>query len=248
MRMQEAKLQPISNFDEEADYDLIGFVALRADDEVAAELAWKALYDRHIAYLLEVLKREHQTFLDESCLEDLATDTIIKVFDKPDSFKPLPDADIRCQRLHVRAWLGRIALNSLRTELQKYKGLTIIHPDTENEDGNDGWEEVDYEASCQNDNEWVSRNSLWTVSKAWVVEAFYMLSDREQHILRVTLEYEKPDRKHQKLPHAVSAWLADLYNTTPANIRKIRERAKRNVREYLEEKTAKYNKENQKKE
>lgn len=241
----EAKLQAHSNFGDEEDYDLIGYMALHADDPVGAELAWQEFYRRHFPYLFGVVRKGYLNVLDEMCLEDLSTETIIKAFDNAHTFKPHSDADRSHQTAHVRAWLGEIAKNLLNSELRKYKGLQIIYPDTLNEDGVDGWEPIEYEASIADDNDWVSRDSLSALQKGWVQEAFNNLDDREQHILRVTFEYERPDRAHQKLPDAVSNWLKDVHKTTSENIRQIRKRAKLKVEKHVKEMSDKYCEENQ---
>lgn len=241
----EAKLQPVSNFGDEEDYDLVGYMALRADDSVGAELAWQEFYRRHFPYLFGVVGKGYLSVLDEMCLEELSTEAIIRAFDNAHYFNPHLDANPNHQTAHVRAWLGEIATNLLNSELLKYKGLRIIYPDTRNEDGEDGWEPIEYEASIKNDNEWVSRDSASALQKKWVQEAFNNLDDREQHILRVTFEYERPDKVHQKLPDAISNWLKDVHNTTSENIRQIRKRAKLKVEKHVKALSDKYCEENQ---
>lgn len=244
--MTEAKLQPVSNFGDEEDYDLIGYMALRVDDEVGAGLAWEEFYRRHFPYLFGIFSREFsKVFVD---LEDLATETLIRAFDKADSFEPIPEATRNIQSKHVRAWLGRIMTNLLNSKLGKYKGLSIEYPDKQNEFGEDGWARIRKEEKEQRYGAWVQRSPEWTTTKLLFQEALQTLSERERHILLVTSDYDRPDRVHQKLPLPVSSWLAKIYHTTPENIRQIRSRAKREVKKYVEEKTAKYNKENQKKE
>jgi DNA-directed RNA polymerase specialized sigma24 family protein len=248
IRMQtEARLQRISDFCDEDDYDLIGYMTLRADDLAGAELAWQEFYRRHFPYLFGIFRREYLNVFDEGCLEDLAINTLYKVFDKADTFEPFPEATKSVQRKHVRAWLGRIMANLLKSELETYKGLRIEHPDIENEFGEDGWDQIRKDEQKQNDGPWVQRSPAWTAKKLLFQEALRDLSERERTVLLVSSEYERPDRDHQKLPLAVSAWLAELYNTSTDNIRKIRERAKRKVREYVEERSVIRSKENQRK-
>lgn len=241
----EAKVQPLSKFGDEEDYDLIGYMALRAEDPVGAELAWQEFYRRHFPYLFGVVGRGYLKVLDEMCLEELSTEAIIRGFESAHTFNPHPAANPSRQTAHVRAWLGEIATNLLNSELLKYKGLQIIYPDTPDEDGQNGWEPIEHEASIKNDNEWVSRDSLSALRKSWVQEAFNNLDDREQHILRVTLEYERPDRVHQKLPDAISNWLKDVHNTTSENIRQIRKRAKLKIEKHVKAMSDKYCEENQ---
>src|SRR5271166_4594264 len=60
------------------------------------------------------------------------------------------------------------------------------------------------------------------------------LTDREEDVLRTTYHWYDPTKEHQKLPEAVLSSLAKRWNTTPDNIRQIRSRALRKLKDALE--------------
>ncbi len=60
-----------------------------------------------------------------------------------------------------------------------------------------------------------------------------ILTEREQDVLRTTFHWHDPTREHQKLPEAVLADLVQRWNTTPDNIRQIRSRALKKLKDAL---------------
>ena len=60
------------------------------------------------------------------------------------------------------------------------------------------------------------------------------LSDREKDVLLEWLFYYKYGQPHQRLPNAASAALAARWQTTPENIRAIRSRTLKKIREEFE--------------
>lgn len=222
-----------TGFSKKDDYELIELISLHKQDLSTAELAWFELHKRHSKYLFTILREGCGGMLDSSNIEDLVSETLWKAFEAAETFKRGSGVDAPDQKRHIRGWLGRIATNLYLRELEKSNGLTILYPDSQNDDGKVGWKWVDNELSHQNQNQWVERNADVALKKQWVAEGFNRLNEREQFVLRATLEYEHPDRVNQRLPNAVSANLARELNTTPQNIRQIRKRAKEKVRSYV---------------
>ena len=68
-------------------------------------------------------------------------------------------------------------------------------------------------------------------------EAINNLSEKKQHVLRVTYQYNQPGRKHQRLPNHVAEEVAKTLNTTSDNIRQLRRRALREVNQYIKSRT-----------
>jgi DNA-directed RNA polymerase sigma subunit (sigma70/sigma32) len=60
------------------------------------------------------------------------------------------------------------------------------------------------------------------------------LTEREEDVLRTTFHWHDPTKEHQKLPEAVLSNLAKRWKTTPDNIRQIRSRALRKLKDALE--------------
>ena len=70
---------------------------------------------------------------------------------------------------------------------------------------------------------------------ARVREALMALPEREQLVLRVTMQWYRPGELHQRLPNEVTSDLARTLQTTPENLRQIRRRALRKVEEFVRE-------------
>ena len=67
-----------------------------------------------------------------------------------------------------------------------------------------------------------------------IEQALETLSDREQDVVLETMYYYRYGEEYQRLPNAVSAGLVMQLDTTPENIRTIRSRAMRKIKEYVE--------------
>jgi DNA-directed RNA polymerase sigma subunit (sigma70/sigma32) len=65
-------------------------------------------------------------------------------------------------------------------------------------------------------------------------EALDTLNERERDVLRVAALYFRPGEEHQRLPNDVSAELARRWETTNENIRAIRSRATKKLKQYLD--------------
>jgi DNA-directed RNA polymerase sigma subunit (sigma70/sigma32) len=65
-------------------------------------------------------------------------------------------------------------------------------------------------------------------------EALDTLTERERDVLRVAALYFRPGEEHQRLPNEVSAELARRWDTTNENLRAIRSRAAKKLKQYLE--------------
>lgn len=230
----EAKLQPTTEFGGESDYDLIEYMALAEEDQAGASLAWAEFYHRHFGYVLGVLKRGYSGSLDEDSIEGLAKDTVIRAFEKAKSFKPSEDQEFNAQRRHVRGWLGRIAVRILISQFRKDQRLKLVYPDKIDTSENDGWGEIFREVADKAAQSVGNRDNLWGHKKEWVREAYKaILNDKEREVLRVTIEFDQPGQAHQRLPDGISQKLADAIGSTPAGIRQIRLRAKKKIRDYV---------------
>ena len=64
------------------------------------------------------------------------------------------------------------------------------------------------------------------------------LDERERDVLRVSALYHRPGEMHQRLPNEVSQELARRWQTTNENVRAIRSRATKKVRQFLEARLA----------
>jgi RNA polymerase sigma factor (sigma-70 family) len=126
----------------------------------------------------------------------------------------------------VRGWFGKIAANILRNLLKNHA--------TEHAQDEEAWERILETVEGSKSNDEHDTPELNTKRKL-IAEALETLTEREQLVLRTTYQYYRIGEKFQRLPNKISHELAEQLATTPENLRKIRERALKNIRDYVNE-------------
>jgi RNA polymerase sigma factor (sigma-70 family) len=207
---------------QESDEDLLVYMTMRDDDPSAANQAWEVFYLRHADYLYERCCRLAHGILADSGPADLVQETFIRAYEKAAKFNAGGVTDPGRLRLRVRAWLGKIAQNIFRDMLRGRKRESELSVDGQ-----------DLESLPEQQ---PSPAPLTSNSKL-LDEAIDSLSEKKQHILRVTFQYNQPGRKHQRLPNHVAEDLARTYKTTSDNIRQLRRRALLEVDQYIKSRT-----------
>jgi len=216
MASEAARAEPAG----ETDADLLLFMALRADDPPGARAAWEEFYARHVRYLYAVCLRAYADLLGGPAgVGDLVADTFRRAYEHAGTFDAAGLDDPDRLRRRARAWLGRIAQRLVQTALRGRAKLPTVRLEP------DHWQLIAGrdELPPAGDPQRVER----------VREAIASLSPREQAVLRVTFQWYRPDRSHQRLPNDVAAELAESLATTPENLRQIRRRAMRKVEAIL---------------
>lgn len=210
-----------SSFGNDSDEDLLFFMGMKDDDPSAAEQAWAEFYSRHVEYLYRACLCAYGNTLGEPGVEDLVHNAFIRSYEKASTFhasdqKGNPDFE----RAHVRAWLGKIAENLLRDTFRHTCALTLVTDDeleqeySRNESGHSGESSIEIQL---------------------MVEALSTLTEREQHILRLTALWYRSG-KELRIPSDELQKLASIYSTTIVTIRQIRKRAIEKVKVYVESK------------
>ncbi|HVJ15501.1 MAG TPA: sigma-70 family RNA polymerase sigma factor [Polyangiaceae bacterium] len=201
-----------------SDADLLARVAGRDRDALAARRAEAEFYARHARYLYAVLLRRAKAplALEGSEVEDLVQETFYRAFQRAHTFDRGQALDGEELSRRARGWLGRIAQNLLADWLSG-RHEVAASPFLETVPGRD----VDAPPSSRS-----PRVRL-------VQEALDQLSERERDVLRVSALYHRPGEEHQRLPNAVAAELAARWNTSSENVRAIRSRAMKKLRDYL---------------
>lgn len=198
------------------DADLLRRVAGRDEDPQSARDAEGLFYERHVRYLYGVLMRRRELVrLAHETPEDLVQETFRRAFDKAHTFDTGGLSDPERLRRRTRAWLGRIAQNLIADALDRPREVSAT--DYLDRVGADETEPA----------------SSRSPKLALVHAALERLTEREQDVLRVSALYHRPGERHQRLPNAVSAELAERWDTTNENIRAIRSRALKKVAAYV---------------
>lgn len=205
-------------FDDDPDYDLMVFMAMREADPAGAKGAFGAFWRRHQPFLLQEGARYAQRLGGIEGVGDLVQDTFLRAWEKAHTFRPgsqdLPPAK---QSIHARRWLLRIMknlfLDALRAPGQLLGPLTELEPEAPAE----------------------SEPADLTEEQRILREVIQELTEPEQTILFKTVECfdhasGKPVISPDELRH-----LASKIGTTIVNIRQIRRRTYQVVRERMKQ-------------
>jgi RNA polymerase sigma factor (sigma-70 family) len=208
----------VSDAGELSDAELLARVAERARDASAARQAEALFYGRHVRYLYGVLLKRVKGPLSLSGqeVEDLVQETFFRVFERAHTFRDEPGIEPERAVLRVRAWLGRIAQNLLADSLARAQEVSA----------------TPYLEGVSSE-ELAPESTRDSPELGLIVEALDALSERERDVLRVAALYHRLGEAHQRLPNAVSAELALRWETTSENIRAIRSRAMKKLRDFL---------------
>jgi len=204
---------------DETDADLLVYMTMAADDPACAQAAWAVFYQRHVEYLYRVCLRAYRDVLGgEAAVADLIADVFRAAYENARKFDPAGVESPERLTLRTRAWLGWIARRMVQDLLRGRGRLRTRTIELER------WQELparDRTTSPPSHDEQLVR------------QAVLALSNREQLVIRVTFQWYQPDMRHQRLPNAVAAELANTLGTTPENLRQIRRRAMRKIESYL---------------
>jgi RNA polymerase sigma factor (sigma-70 family) len=208
-----------AGFAGESDGDLLVYMTMAEEDPPTARAAWEEFYRRHAEYLYAVCVRAYGPLLGgQAGVCDLVADTFRRAYEKADKFDAQGISDPERLRRRTRAWLGRIAQRLAQTVLRGRHRMPTAFLEPEQ------WRQV----AGPPRSEGASSDEVRRVQ-----EALLSLSEREQLVLRVTLQWYDPGRVHQRLPNEVAADVARTLRTTPENLRQIRRRALKKVEELL---------------
>lgn len=212
----------VPDLSEETDEDLLVYMTMREDDPLVANEAWAEFFRRHIVYMREKCRDVCRGILAGSGPDDLAQLTFIRAYERANTFKAGGISDPDRLRLRVRGWLSTIAKNIYRDTLRGRKDSKEFAVD------NQELEEAPERPQAA---------PTTSAYKRLLDEAIDALSEKKQHVLRVTFQYNQPGKKHQRLPNHVAEELAKTLNTTSDNIRQLRRRALQDVNQFIKSKT-----------
>jgi RNA polymerase sigma factor (sigma-70 family) len=209
------------NWSLETDADLLLYMALREDDALLARKAWETFYLRHVEYLYGACRSNARLLGGEQGVADLVQDTFRRAFEMAHTFAAadgMKDPDDL--RLWTRAWLGAIAASLVKSILRNGHRLPTASLDQ------DHWQDIAERITDPPDDERTDAQSVIRMRQA--VES---LPERQQTVVLARMQWYDPAKERQRLPNAVAADLATTLETTPENLRKMYERALRQLKE-----------------
>ena len=208
--------------DDISDFDLIRRMAGQEIDPAGARNAWAAFYVRHQNNLLSVCMWHHEYLLGADGVRDLAQDAFIKAFDRAATFNHAEICELTIQQRKCRRWLAKIAENLVRDRYKGQPQVDIVDDET-----------LVNLAGVIDENQnavQVPETKRLTLLKA----GFDLLSESEQTVLRATMFWWQPDQQHQRMPHEAMEQLSKQIGKSVANIRQIRARAIKELKEYVD--------------
>jgi len=209
-----------ADFAEETDVDLMGYMSMKGEDPSTAREAWAEFYRRHVEYLYRVCHRAYDHILGgDAGVGDIVAETFHRAFQKAELFDANDIEDPDRLRRRTRAWLGRIAQRLVQDTLRSTQRVPTRQFETET------WQNIPERPSPPPRDDQLIRR---------VRDALEQLTERERTVIRITFEWYRPGRNHQRLPNDVVADLAETLETTPENLRQIRRRAMTKIRELVE--------------
>ena len=192
--------------------------------------AFEEFYSRYIQYVWKVCADVGEQLSCAAWVEDVVLETFQRAQKNSAQFS-FPKCPVEEEGNVIKAWLGQIAHNRLCDYWRKSRRERTISEEK--------WEALAETVTDGDvpDGTAVGSDPVNEKRLARIEEAMATLSDREAHVLRVTSQFHRHGKKFQRLPNVVVEELASSLNTTPENLRKIRERARRKVRQYVEERS-----------
>lgn len=130
-----------------------------------------------------------------------------------------PTYDFKSYKVSFRTWMAVIAKRSWLDIRRK----AVLSSDVETPDYAVYPEEFDFEGNCE----------IPDMNKQLLEEALHQLNEREYDILLTYIEYDTDQMKH--VPNQIIEALTTKYQTTSANLRKIKSRALQKVKDYIDQ-------------
>jgi len=184
---------------------------VRENKDLDREKAWNAfgkIYQKYISVLWTLCKHY--------CGDDGYADQVFEA-----TWKKIwnsPKYDYKNNKVSFKVWMAKIAKRVWLDLRMK----AVLRSNTE-------IPEISVEPK---DYELVEEQEPLNVHEIVLEEALHQLSDKEYDVLMTYLEYDTDQKKH--VPDSVLAILTTKYQTTPANLRQIKCRALKKVRDYIE--------------
>ncbi|MCO5286982.1 MAG: sigma-70 family RNA polymerase sigma factor [Chitinophagaceae bacterium] len=201
--------------------NILLLISYKEEDEDSAKAGFTDLYHGYSKFLSSVISRalKDRGIYDEQILNTVISNTFYKLYKNPllFSFKNGTKNDNA-----FKAWLSKVAKNELKRLIVEYyreretSSLELL--------GNESAIESDELADeiCRNVNFKILDNAL------------QLLSERDKHILLTLYLYYEEGKN---TPSAVLKLLCKMYDTTTANIRKVKERGEKKIVEYFSKNT-----------
>lgn len=240
--MKSAKTGADSTLGEAPDGRLFALMA-RRDEE--GRNAFTEFHRRYIADFHRLVCKRRG--LSDAAADDLVQETMLQAYLAAATFEARDDLDPAGRRRWVLGWLSRIAQNLYYGDFRKQKVTLVSSSETQvnsesasppvSEETEISYAELQHRIHEAEDAvAGIPHAAEEQVSpeRQLLRDALSTLGEREREIFLLSYEYRQPGEEHPHIPKAVIDELCDRYGITPAYMRKLRERARKQVLDYLQ--------------
>jgi RNA polymerase sigma factor (sigma-70 family) len=204
---------------DETDEDLMVFMTWKSEHPDEARAAFAEFHSRHVRYLFAVCLRAYSDDIGNDSVEDLVQETFWRAFEKADTFK-LMNGDEDTARRRVRAWLGQISFRLVLTAARQQKHRVRLVSG-----------ECELVNNCPGTN--APRRKLTRQEELVRRGLKDLLNEKERHVLEAFASYYDAESEHQYPPDGLVAELCERLMTTEENVRQIRRRALRKLKDFI---------------
>lgn len=197
--------------------DLMALIALGETDQSTAEQAFDEFYKRfheRLEITCLYLCKKYQVTEFEEVAKDVKQETLLKIYFRASQFNQVHDASVKQQENGLLRWVAGIVANELRQFLRK-KVDVLLDP------------KMEYLLTESPEKEIIVSKSDELKIKL-INETINELNQRDSDIIRTWLNYypNKMDRKEIDR-------LATTYGVSKSNIRKIKQRCAKKVKQIV---------------
>ena len=210
-------------FEKEKIEDLFLMMSIKDNDLEQAHNAFNEFHRRYAKYLYEIIKRACASFIKkygDTLIENVFFNTLFRIYEKAETFMVIDTFDNESKKKTVKGWLGKIALNEMRTLLRENK----------KED-----DKILYDTNYINEkdiiaNEESKEKPPKTFERKLLEGALQSLKEQHREILLTYFAYEEEGKY---MPSNVLDELCSMHSTTRENLRQIKKRSLEKVKTYI---------------
>ncbi len=205
------------------DFELIRCMADKDANPALAREAWAIFYVRHRAYMLRVAALAHGDLLGTDRVRDAVQDGFLKCYKGAGNFDRADCCEPPVQQRKVRAWLGRIIENLIRDFFRGQPQVAFVDSEDLDDLTPGSLAEADQPEVPADKRLQLLENGL------------SLLSEEEQTVLRATMLWWRAGARQQRMPSSAMSHLTTQLGTTADNVRQIRSRAMKKLRNHVNE-------------
>jgi RNA polymerase sigma factor (sigma-70 family) len=201
--------------------ELMLCIAERTTDQGTAEAAFVEIIHRYRGYFYKVcdnIVNGRVSGTSWLSVDDLLSIVLFKIWEHAGQFDEPGGLSTEEQEKCFLAWCGKIANHAAIDEMSKSN-----QEELKDDLFWENWQPVALEPSISSDSKYAETFQ----------EAFEQLDQRSKEVLLATAFYMRPNAGHQRIPPEENKELAARLGVTTASLRKIRERAYTQIRQFF---------------